>query len=125
MDTQTLVQQLCSATGGAGVCAAIVVAYFKHRLRTDQNERTALQLRLQELENSRLKRLENRLEAHIADCQPGVLESRLADLAAVLERVNNKLDRLSEDMAATKVAVAANEKFTFLLAQREGGEVQK
>ncbi len=112
MDIVTVLTGAISAAGGGGLVGALVVGLIKHQLAADRYAREKLATKVDDLEKKRIEKLERDLERHLCEDNPAAQQIQLETIKAMMERFNNKLDRVAEDLAAVKSTVEANERYT-------------
>lgn len=71
----------------------------------------ALKDKVERLEGEKFGRLEKRLEVHIDTDKSQMILTTLEGLRGDMARVNNKLDKLGEDMARQEAKTEANENY--------------
>lgn len=71
----------------------------------------ALKDKVERLEGEKFGRLEKRLEMHVEADKSQMVLTTLEGLRGDMARVNNKLDKLGEDMARQEAKTEANENY--------------
>lgn len=107
-----------AATGGGGV-GYLVLAMYKNAIQKEQEQREderrqrdELLRRVDRLETEKIAKLEKKVEDHLAADNPAAVGVKLEGLTGTLEKVGDKLDRLSNDVSG--LAMAQNRDHEFI-----------
>ena len=118
MDLTMLLTSVLSAGGGAGSVGYLVLAMYKHAIKKEQEQREEerrqrddLLRRVDRLETEKIAKLEKKVEDHLAADNPAAVGVKLEGLTGTLEKVGDKLDGLSSNMAGLKMAQERDHEF--------------
>lgn len=90
-----IISSLASAVGGGGVVGMLVVLLLRRALEGDRAERRLLAAKLDQLECEKIKKIEDKIDNHVAaDQSPAIL--------AALERIGKLDGKVDEHVAADK-----------------------
>ncbi len=92
--------------GGTGIGAFVLYLFKRHLARRD-----ALEQQLEEEKQRRFNQLESDFKAHLAADNPAAVGVKFENLTGTLEKVGDKLDRLSNDLAGLKMAQDRDHEF--------------
>jgi hypothetical protein len=110
--TAHIAGNLLPAIVGGGICgliiAGVVIVFFNVWLRGVVEGKDKLELRVNELESTRLVKLEDALEEHIKEDISGEISNELKHITGSLNKLSDKIDRFAEVSAAQGSKIEAD-----------------
>ena len=111
----------------SGITGGVIVAFIRHLLNKSMAHQQRMSDRIDELEHDKFAKLERQLEKHLEQDNPGVVATQIHQLTGAVEKISNKMDTMSSQMARVETKVANNEEFTrnvhkSLQRLRDGGK---
>lgn len=123
------IYQTLTVTGGLSGVAALIVTWCvlkvigqeKAQRAAEAQERNALKTKMENLEKQKVDRIEKKLDDHLREDNPQAVKDSFSKIDKALDRIGDKLDRLSENVAEVRTEVKNNKEFT----QNLYGSMQK